>query len=260
MSFIYLLFLFGATIGSALLIYMYMEAHRDNIKHIKLTFNEFPSSFGEVKIFFISDIHKRLVSQKIIDSLKGKADLVIIGGDLTEKRVPMTRVAENLNRLKEIGHLYFVWGNNDYEVDYHELDSLLLNCGVKILDNTSVSFDSPTGEKIILVGVDDMNSKRDRLELAYSDCLHNGFRILVSHDPRIMSKVKSEYNINLVLSGHTHGGQIRLGRIGLYEKGGITTFNKTQLLVSNGYGTTALPLRLGAKAETHFITISSRNS
>ncbi|MFD1738584.1 metallophosphoesterase [Bacillus salitolerans] len=241
-----------------LIVYMYREAHRNTIRYEQLKFDSFPESFGELKVFFISDIHRRIVSEEIIASLTGRADLVIIGGDITEKGVPFSRVLENINRLKKIGPLYFVWGNNDYEVDYHELDALLINHGVKILDNTALSFESTTGEKLALIGVDDMNRKRDRLDLALSDCDKVGFRMLVSHDPRIMRKINNDDHIHFVMSGHTHGGQIRLGRLGFYHKGGISHHDKTVLLISNGYGTTSVPLRFGAPAETHFITISKK--
>jgi uncharacterized protein len=248
-----LLFIFGIL----LLSYMWFEAHRNKVDFIELTFPEFPKSFGKLSIFFISDIHRRLISEKIIDEVKGKADMVVIGGDLTEKGVPFERVAENIRRLKEIGPVYFVWGNNDYEVDYHELDALLLQEGVKILDNTAVRFESAEGEKVSLLGVDDISKNRARLDLALLDADDQGFRILVSHNPGIVSKIQEDHRISLILSGHTHGGQIRFFRFGIYEKGGIRKIKETTLIVSNGYGTTALPLRLGAPAETHLITLRS---
>ncbi|WP_426470530.1 hypothetical protein, partial [Salmonella enterica] len=69
--------------------------------------------------------------------------------------------------------------------------------------------------------------RRDRLELALSDAEQTTFRILVSHDPRIIEKIKPQHEIALVLSGHTHGGQIRLGPFGLYEKGCLRNINGT---------------------------------
>src|SRR5690606_16490732 len=134
-------------VGLLLLLYMWREARLERVVTKTITFHDFPKSFGRVTIFFISDIHRREVSEKIINEAKGKADIVIIGGDLTEKGVPFERVKKNLQLLKTIGPTYFVWGNNDYEVEYHELDSLLLSMGIKILDNTAVFFESGEGEK-----------------------------------------------------------------------------------------------------------------
>ncbi|MFX3624747.1 MAG: metallophosphoesterase [Ectobacillus sp.] len=239
------------------LLHMYKEAKRNTIVEHVLSFSEFPETFGEVRIFFISDIHKRRISHELAERVKGRVDLVIIGGDLTEKGVPLSQAAENVRLLNEIGPVYFVWGNNDYETDYHELDALLLDHKVKILDNTRVIFESEEGEKFILLGVDDAGLKRDRLDLALLDCEEDGFRVLVSHNPDIIHKFTEREQISLVLSGHTHGGQIRLFQHRRFLKGGLYQYSHTHLLVSNGYGTTLLPLRFRAPAQTHHITLKA---
>ncbi|WP_246942492.1 metallophosphoesterase [Bacillus pinisoli] len=241
-----------------LVIYMFMEAHRDVVQTIQVKPDEFPESFGTISIYFISDIHRRIISPSMLSSIKGKVDLVVIGGDLTEKRVPFTRVKENIKNLKELGPTYFVWGNNDYEVDYHELDSILLDYGIKILDNTAVSFESGQGEKLCLLGVDDYGTKRARLDLALFDAEEESFKILISHNPEIVKELKEQHGIKLVLSGHTHGGQIRFWKWGLHPKGGLKTMNGAKVFISNGYGTTFLPLRLGAPAESNLIIVSKK--
>jgi uncharacterized protein len=241
--------------GVALLIYMAFSAFGNRLVEQEVAFTSFPASFGTIKLFFISDIHRRAVSEKILSQVKGKADIVIIGGDLREKGVPLERVEENLLKLKSIGPVFFVWGNNDYEGNYHALDSLLLGHGVKILDNTSTSFESEQGERIILMGVDDLSLKKDRLDLALMDAPEDGFKVLISHNPGIIKKIRRDHSISFVLSGHTHGGQIRLFGLGKYKKGGIERLGDTVLLTSNGYGTTLVPLRLGAHAECHLISI-----
>lgn len=246
-----LLLLFFIILGA----YMYRQAFSDRVVYQEFAFSNFPKSFGKINIFFISDIHRRKISEKIINEVRGKTDLVIIGGDLLEKGVPLKRVEENIIKLKELGLLFFVWGNNDYEIDYRTLDSLLLHHGVKILDNTVSVFESEEGDRFILLGVDDLTKERDRLDLALLDAGEGGFRVLVSHNPKIVEKLTDEQAIDLVLSGHTHGGQIRIFGFGPYEKGGIKKLGNITMLVSNGYGTTGVPFRLEAKAETHLITL-----
>ncbi len=243
-----------------LLIYMGKEAFSNRILHHNLSFYEFPKSFDKVTIFFISDIHRRKISDLIISKVTGKADIVVIGGDLTEKGVPFQRVKANILKLTKIAPVYFVWGNNDHEVDIQLLESILLKCGVKILANSAEKYESQTGDFFHLLGVDDIAKNRERLDLALDDAQDNGFRLLLSHNPEIIHKIHPEANIQLVLSGHTHGGQIRVFNYGPYEKGGIKQVGRTILFVSNGYGTTALPLRLGAKSETHLITIKNNNN
>ncbi|RID87378.1 metallophosphoesterase [Mesobacillus zeae] len=239
----------------ALAFYMLREAFADRVMTETFVFPDFPSSFGDVTIFFITDIHRRKVSASIIEHAKGLADIVLIGGDLAEKGVHFSRVEENIKKLKEIAPVYFVWGNNDYELDPHEMDALLLSLGVKILDNTAVKFESAAGDAFALLGVDDLTAGRCQLEYALEDAGNVPFRILACHNPGISSSIEEGSGIRLILSGHTHGGQIRIFNYGPYEKGGLKEAGPVSCFVSNGYGTTLIPLRLGAKAETHLITL-----
>lgn len=244
-------------LGVILLMFMFHEAFSNKVVKHELSFPDFPESFGKVTVFFISDIHRRSISDSVIQEVKEKADLVVIGGDLTEKGVTFEKVKANIKKLLQIGPVYFVWGNNDYEVDFRKLDALFLDVGVKVLDNTAVTFESTLGDKLCLLGVDDYGQQRDRLDLALLDAADISFKILVSHFPNITEKIQPEHNIRLVLSGHTHGGQIHILGYSPHKRGGIDKFANTVLLISNGYGTTALPLRLGAPAQSHLITIKS---
>jgi uncharacterized protein len=242
-------------VGGCLLLYMLREAFLNNVMEHELRFSDFPKTYGSISIFFISDVHRRKISDKVINAVKGKADMVVIGGDLTEKGVPLEKVRSNLMNLKQIGPVYFVWGNNDYEADYHELDAIFIELGIKVLANTAVTFESEQGEKFCLLGVDDFNQDRDRLDLALFDAEEKAFKILASHYPNITDKILAEHEIRLVLSGHTHGGQIHILGYSPHERGKLKKLVNTVLLISNGYGTTAMPLRLGAPAECHLITL-----
>jgi uncharacterized protein len=236
-------------------IYMYIEAHRDRTIHHQLSFPDFPASFDGWTIFFISDIHRRIVADKIIENAQGKANIVFIGGDLAEKGVGLNKIKHNLGKLKKIAPIYFVWGNNDYELDQEAYKSLFTEMGVTALRDRCIKLQTPDGEEIGLIGVDDLSTKGENLAYALQNARDIAFKILVSHDPKIINDIPPEQNIQLVLSGHTHGGQIRFFGWGPYEIGGVKKIGNTTLFVSNGYGTTAIPLRLGAKAETHLITI-----
>lgn len=134
---------------------MYKEAFADRVVCHSLAFPGFPESFKKLNIFFISDIHRRLITEQIIQEAKGKTDMVIIGGDLLERGVPLERVEKNIIKLKELGPVFFVRGNNDYEIDDQVLDELLHKHEVTILSNTAVGFESPAGERLVLLGVDD---------------------------------------------------------------------------------------------------------
>ncbi|MFN2745562.1 MULTISPECIES: metallophosphoesterase [unclassified Bacillus (in: firmicutes)] len=208
-----------------------------------------------LNIFFISDIHRRTVSSEIIEKVKEqKVKLVFIGGDLAEEGVSFQAIEDNIKRLSSLGKTYFVWGNNDYEVDQERLSAIFEKYGVTALRNESVLYDHD-GEVINICGVDDIRLELDDYQEAVRRIQKEAPTLLLSHNPAIHHQIQETDGIDAVFSGHTHGGQIRIGRLGFYEKGGTGTVHKAYYLISNGYGTTKLPLRLGARPETHLIKL-----
>ncbi|MCY7916212.1 metallophosphoesterase [Bacillus vallismortis] len=207
-------------------------------------------------IFFISDIHKRLIDQDLIQKARSHAPhLVIIGGDLAEGGVPSTRIEENIKRLAIFGvPVLFVWGNNDYEIRQHRLYSIFKAHGVISLRNESVSF-SHSGHTIGIAGVDDIKMEMDHYEEAIKALDKSQLNILVCHNPEIHEQIHETDGIDAIFSGHTHGGQIRFGKFGPYELGKTGCVKQSKYLISNGYGTTKVPFRLGAKPETHIVTL-----
>ncbi|TMU86729.1 metallophosphoesterase [Bacillus sp. BHET2] len=243
--------------GVSLLLLMLYEASRNAVKKEEVKLLGFPDHMAPISLFFISDIHKREISDDIIEEVEGKVDIVIIGGDLLERGVPFSKVEKNLDKLMSIGPVYFVWGNNDYEVDTSRLKQIFKNKGIKEIVNSSMKVPIHNGE-INLIGVDDASTQRADYQAAIKQTDSVEFNLLISHDPRLVKHIRMEDGIDLMISGHTHGGQIRLLGWGMYKKGRLEKLSQTTLLVSNGYGTTAVPLRLGAPAETHLLTISKR--
>ncbi|MFI8685220.1 metallophosphoesterase [Rossellomorea sp. NPDC077527] len=240
--------------GISLLFLMLYEARRNVVKIEEVRLPHFPEHMQPISLFFISDIHKREISDDIIEEVKGKTDLVIIGGDLLEKGVPLSRVERNLDKLLILGNVYFVWGNNDYEGNTTDVKQLFKKKGIIEIINSSVKVSLSNG-MMNIIGVDDASTQRTDYPMALEQVSPEEFNLLVSHDPRLMNQVRKEDGIDFMISGHTHGGQIRLFGWGMYKKGRLETLPETTLLVSNGYGTTAVPLRLGAPAETHLLLI-----
>ncbi|MCF6137604.1 metallophosphoesterase [Pseudalkalibacillus berkeleyi] len=248
------LFVFILSCGFLLVLHMWLEAHRISVEKKDIHLEHFPESFNGLKVFFISDIHTRTLDEQLIDKIDEHIDLVIIGGDLVERKVLFDRVSKNIDVLNKLAPIYFVWGNNDYEVDYRKLDVLLRDKGVTVLDNTCAQLEKD-GESLLLLGVDDATLDRDSLPLTLQDANQTGFRILISHNPIITNQIEENHDIGLVLAGHTHGGQIRFFKWGIAEQGGLKSCDYTKLFISNGYGYTQLPLRLCAPAQTHILTI-----
>ncbi|MGD6815725.1 metallophosphoesterase [Metabacillus sp. 113a] len=252
------IFLIGAVLGAlCLAAYMLSSAFRSRITIQNLSYSDFPPDHGKLKIFFISDIHRRKISDNLLANLPAAPDIICIGGDLTEKGVPIERTRENVKRLCETARTVMVLGNNDPEAGLSSLEHLLEEEGAALLKNKTFPIPSRSGKQISLLGVDEMKFGWDRLDLVLRESQESDFRILLCHNPEIAKKLTPETGIRLVLSGHTHGGQIRMLGFGLYEKGKIHKKPFGDLLISNGFGTTQLPLRLGAPAEAHFLTITS---
>src|SRR5690606_28581103 len=131
-----------------------------------------------------------------------------------------------------------VWGNNDVEVSEEMLRSLFKKYDVIELNN-SVHQIVRDEDVLFIAGVD----RSERVK----DIVHKGdhpFSILVCHYPEVIDNLPRNHPFSLILSGHTHGGQIRFFHWGLREKGKLHKVNDVVHLISNGYGTTLIPLRL----------------
>ncbi|OLN23262.1 hypothetical protein BTO30_04650 [Domibacillus antri] len=232
-------------------LYMWKEAFHNEVKETVIADNRFPEK-APLALFFISDIHRRLIHWSIIEHVQGRAHAVIIGGDLCEGGVQDERIRENIKRLSTIAPIYFVPGNNDYEIGFHRLSAIFSDWGVTVLKNGSASL-SPD---VYLLGTDDLSKGKSDKQALFHNVPSHVYKIVVSHNPAFIRTIQKADRVAAMLSGHTHGGQIRLGPWGLYEKGGWKLADGIHSLVSNGYGTTGIPLRFGARAETHLITIS----
>ncbi|TCP31671.1 putative MPP superfamily phosphohydrolase [Scopulibacillus darangshiensis] len=235
------------------LIFMYLEAHRDRIIKHFVAIDHLPHAFHHFRIFFISDIHRREITSDLLNAIKEKPDLVIIGGDLTENGVPFERVEENVKKLTSLGPVIFVWGNHDIQVDREKFLEILKKHGVKIVENDTYVVSSQSSH-LNLVCVHDATNELDDLDRAIM-MKKAGPIILISHNPIIKNQIKEDDNISLIVSGHTHGGQIRLLGWGPREKGGVKKVLSSTLIISNGYGTTRLPLRFGAPPDTLFLEL-----
>jgi predicted MPP superfamily phosphohydrolase len=264
----------GCVLVFILIGYMLWEANQLDIKEQELTLSDWPKGFEGVRFLFVTDLHRRSIPEGIRNELRQliaekNIDLVFIGGDITEKRVPLQKVQDNIRFLGSLAPSYFVWGNNDYSGDYRALDLMLREEGVTVLDNRAVSFEAGQ-DRLWLVGVDECSLKRDDLTMALADIEPPGYRLLLAHNPIIIKKIKKEDQIRGVLSGHTHGGQICLPLIGpislpagsflrTYIAGEYTLQEgQLKLFVSKGVGTSALPFRLLARPELHILTMKSQ--
>lgn len=235
-----------------LLSYMVYLAFENNVKEHKIVLEGVDE---KVRLFFISDVHLRKINKKMIEGIQKPIHGVIIGGDLADNRTPIKVIRNNIQLLNMLGPVYFVWGNNDREVGEATLRKLLQEEKVTIIENDAVQMKN-LQNFCVLVGIDDLTTGNPEVEKAFAKCCKEDNVFFICHDPRIFEEIQKEYKPKLLLGGHFHGGQIRLGPFGIFPKGLFKTKDGCTTLISNGYGTTAISLRFGARPECHIIDIT----
>ena len=237
-----------------------------------------PSAFHGFKIAQVSDLHNAEFgenNEKLLSALaQVQADLIVLTGDLVDSRRTDTGVALDFaERAVEIAPTYYVTGNHESRVEaYADLKTDMISRGVTVLENQVVSI-TKNAESIRLMGLRDpaFADKLDKdIQKSYLETQLSQFTwseeytILLSHRPEFFN-VYAEYQVDLVFSGHAHGGQIRLPKIGglfapnqgffpkydagLYENG------RTKMLVSRGVGNSLFPLRINNPPEIVVITL-----
>lgn len=260
-----------------LLLKMRREAASFTVTEEEVILERLPQTFDGTRLFFISDLHRRTLTDAHIEQITSHepAHLYVIGGDVTERHGDLKQALENIQAIRRLGPTYMVHGNHDYKADVRQLDIALTDMGVKILDNEAVRCEQD-GQCIWLVGIDDIPTKRANIRMAMEEPeLDPACSILISHDPGVVRHSLPPL-VDLVISGHTHGGQInvpgygplrtsafyRQYLAGWYKvaRDGDHTAEAVPLFISKGFGTTHYALRLGAKPEAHYITLRSAKS
>lgn len=234
-----------------LMFYMYKAANENNVKHHQM---QVQGENEKLSVFFISDVHLRKINQKMIHSIDGSIDAVIIGGDFADGRTSLERINNNIALLQQLAPIYFVWGNNDREVGEEQLRQLFSKLNVTIVENNA--FQLPGRKNIIWISaIDDSSTNDISFERALAKCEPDNLVIFVSHNPQMLPQVLKIRKPILMLGGHLHGGQIRFGKFGMHPHGSYSIRQGVPTLISNGYGTTLMPFRFGAKPECHIIDI-----
>ena len=283
----------GVAVGGGLfgtLLYGFGNKYRYQVKKISLSFNNLPSSFKGMKIVHISDIHsgsfmdKKAVFKGIEKILKQKPDLILFTGDLVNDRATeMKEYMDVFSYLKAPLGVYSILGNHDYgdyvkwesrEVKMANLENLKQvhgQLGWRLLMNEHIVLEK-NGDRIALIGIENWSAKGNfpkygRLREAYTGTENYSFKILMSHDPSHWDgEVLSEYkDIDLMLSGHTHGMQFGVEVPGfrwspvqyMYKQwAGLYENQQQKLYVNRGFGFIGYPGRVGILPEITVIELS----
>ena len=256
-----------------------LQTTRYSIKNKRI-----PNSFKGYKIIQLSDLHGKELgydSQNLIKAIKKEnPDIIVITGDIIDGRKGNDNTIKEINsmislskQLVKIAPTYFVAGN--HEMHYGRIEERikekitflpkLKSTGVIILDRDCLWLEKDK-DKIALIGLNDiyLDSPSLLLNLTNEATQYKDFKILLAHEPQYI-KNYNRANIDLALTGHTHGGQIRLPFIGgLYAPqqgilpqydGGKFQYRKTTLIVNRGIGNSIFPLRVFNHPEMVVVTL-----
>lgn len=210
------------------------------------------------RIVQISDLHNVKFgknNQKLVDRIREcEPDMIVLTGDLVDSNhTNVDRAVQFVDEIVKICPVYYVTGNHEYWLEKSEYDELmdgLVSAGVVILDNQVVEI-SRGDAKFRLVGLDDKSLADGTLEALLSD--EKELTVVLAHEPQYFARYAGT-GVDLVLSGHAHGGQFRLpfvGGIVAPDQGFLPEYtageyymNGTEMIVSRGLGNSVIPVRL----------------
>ena len=261
---------FAAILRAALI-----EPRQVEITYQPIALRKLPREFHGFRIAQLSDIHHSpfLSEEEIVDAVRRanelNPDLIALTGDYISHSCDyIGGCARSLGRLQARLGVFAVLGNHDHWTDGKMMATALADQGIHVLCNENVRIESGNSH-LRLVGVDDLMVRRDDLPRALWGTGRDETRILLSHNPAIIREA-ARAGIDLVLSGHTHGGQInwrllmgrenrktarRLRRSSRRLLRGHAQLGSTQLYVNRGLGTVVVPLRYGCPPEITLIEL-----
>ena len=243
-----------------------------------------PVAFDGYRIAHVSDLHNTEMgkdNEKLLTILReADPDIIAITGDVIDSRNTDIDMALQFTKAAmEIAPCYYVTGNHEARVsEYDELKEGMIELGVVVLEDGRIKLEQ-AGETISLLGVNDPSFQTDYLfgdsETVMLSKLQDiineedTYTILLSHRPELF-EVYKESKVDLVLSGHAHGGQFRIPFVGglvapnqgLFPKydAGLYTEENTNMIVSKGIGNSILPFRFNNRPEVILIELEHKDA
>jgi uncharacterized protein len=243
--------------------YSYLISNHD------IFIRDLPDSFAGFRIAQITDVHHSNILgieeiQKVVQlAQNAKPDLIALTGDYTTTyRRYIEPCAEALGKLQAPEGVWAVLGNHDHYTDPELTTRALEKNHINVLNNANTLLRRGS-ETLQLSGIDDWSWAANNWDRAFKGIDRVRPTILLSHQPSVLDLAESQ-QASLVLSGHTHGGQINLPLLGAparfatkdmkYARGLFRRGN-TQLYVSTGTGVIGLPVRFGVRPEIAILTL-----
>jgi hypothetical protein len=263
-----LLGLLMATVALSALVGMALEARSLTVTHVTLEADDLPVALDGVTVAFVSDVHHGpYVSRERVVELVARVnalapDVIVLGGDYVSRdRAYIGPVFAEFSRLRAPPGVYGVLGNHDHWEGAGETRRRMAEAGIDAIENEGVWLQRGDA-RLRLGGVGDLWEGDQSLAGALGGAAAEDFVLLVSHNPDYVESLPPQ-RVDLVLSGHTHGGQVTLfgqwapivpSDYGQKYRSGLVE-GPTPVLVSNGIGAVTPPLRFFAPAEIVLLTL-----
>ncbi len=243
------------------------EPFRLTIEHHQIHLRRLPRELDGFRIVQLSDIHhspftsREQIERAVATANNLQPDIVALTGDYVSKeREYAAPCAELLGTLRARYGVYAVLGNHDHWTDAALITDLFRAEGITVLVNQGMRFENK-GASFWLAGVDDTMVGLEDLPLALAGSSDDEFKLLLAHNPIILRRA-ARAGVDLVLSGHTHGGQVSLrpernasGRPRRRVLKGLVGLGNTQIYVTRGLGTVVLPVRFGCPPEVSLLEL-----
>jgi uncharacterized protein len=255
---------------------MVIEPRRVEVVRQEFFLKSLPPAFDGYTLAQVSDFHLTTIMgpahyENIAQQVNAlEADCIVITGDFLDSREHsrIDMIPPSIRDLRARDGVYAILGNHDYKFNVRAVIQAVGSVGVRMLVNEHTELKCQRGdssETLYLAGVDDIIRKRQDLDAALNGIREGSCVVLLAHEPDYADDVARDGRVALQLSGHTHGGQLRVpfaGEIrsvlpklakryimGRYQIGDL------QLYVNRGLGLAALPIRFNCLPEITLITL-----
>ncbi|HYO62673.1 MAG TPA: metallophosphoesterase [Pyrinomonadaceae bacterium] len=237
-----------------------VERHAIGLKRL-------PRELDGMRVVHLSDIHhspftgREQVERAVEIANSLQPDIVALTGDyISHEREYAAPCAEMLGKLKARRGVYAVLGNHDNWVDAPLITDLFRLAGIHVLNTEGLRY-GDGGASFWLAGVNDTMVGLEDLPLALAGSRADEMKLLLAHNPIILRRA-ARAGVDLVLAGHTHGGQVTWrsersasGRVRRRILRGLGRRGETQIYVTRGVGTVVLPVRYGCRPEVSLLTL-----
>ena len=251
-----------------------VEPHWLAVERVTLTLPRLPQAFDGMTIAQLSDLHLgpvpsldtslQMVRAAIRTAIELKPDLITVTGDFVRRTGWEESLLDTLRPLSASLGVFGVRGNHDWYRGVEHVTELASAAGMTMLVNDSAVIQR-NGESLHIAGVDDLYGQHQDLGRALANVPREAAVILLAHEPDFADTAALDERIVLQLSGHSHGGQVRvplldatwLPRYGQKYPAGWYQIGAMQLYTNRGIGVVGVPVRFNCRPEVTLFTLRS---